>query len=125
MPRETSGLTVTEFTTGVDDDLDLRRIDAELLRRDLLGDGMDPLAHLGPAVPHLDLAVRTEVDHCPGNFLESVAEAAVLQSETHTDRLAGGAGGVVMRLDGIEGFARTTAPVIHDLAGTPTRRPVR
>ena len=65
-------------------------IDAELLDRDLRGDGVHALAHLGPAVPHLDGAVLLEAHDRARDLLEAVAEARVLQPEAEADRRARG-----------------------------------
>ena len=48
------GLAEAELARRVDDDVDARRVDAELLGGDLQGDGVHALAHLGPAVADLD-----------------------------------------------------------------------
>ena len=50
-------------------------LDAELLDRDLRGDRVHALAHLGPAVPHLDGAVGLEAHDRADDLEESVAEA--------------------------------------------------
>src|SRR5208283_3775780 len=53
-PAGTGRLAGPELASGVDDDSHPSRIDAELLDSDLEGDGVDSLAHLGPAMPNLD-----------------------------------------------------------------------
>ena len=54
------GLAEPEMPCGVDDDLDARRVDAELLGGHLQRHGVNALAHLGPPVAHLDRAVGPE-----------------------------------------------------------------
>ena len=58
---------------------------------DLQGDGVHALAHLGPAVAHLD-ACRRRAKRTTASAisLEPVAEPAVLQPEPEPDGLAGG-----------------------------------
>ena len=63
--------------------------------RDLQRDGVHALAHLGPAVAHLDRAVGCGSARRPGTSPEAVAEAGVLEPEPETDRLAVGACRVV------------------------------
>ena len=65
-------------------------LDAQLLDRHLQGDGVDALAHLGPAVADLDAAVLVEPDDGLGHLLEPVAEPRVLEAEPDADGLAGG-----------------------------------
>ena len=48
---------------------------------------------------HLDLAVRAETDDGPGDLLEAVAEAAVLEAEPQPDGAAGRDGAVVLGAD--------------------------
>ena len=72
----------------VDDHPDPLGVDAQLLDGDLEGDGVDALAHLGPAVAHLDGAVVLEAHDRLGDLLEAVAEARVLQAEADADGLA-------------------------------------
>ena len=88
MPRLPGGLAGAELAGGVDDDPDAVGVDAELLDRDLQGDGVHALAHLGPAVAHLDRAVGVEAHDGLGDLLEAVAEAGVLQAEPEADGLA-------------------------------------
>ena len=64
--------------------------------------GVDALAHLGPAVAHLDTAVVVEADDRLGDLDEAVAEPGVLQRQAQADGLACRSSGVVGRLDGIE-----------------------
>ena len=108
------GLAEAELAGGVDDHLDAVRVDAELLRRHLQRDGVHALAHLGPAVAHLDRRRRcVEAHDGPAHLAEAVAEAGVLEPEAEPDRLAGGARRVVVRLDRVEA----------DLGAAGTRRP--
>ena len=77
-------------------------IDAELLDRDLPSDRVHALAHLGPAVPHLDGAVGLEAHHRAGDLEEAVAEAGVLEPEADADRRPRRDCGVVRGLDRVE-----------------------
>ena len=79
-----------ELAGRVDDDVDAAGIDPELLDGDLLGDGVDALAHLRPAMAHLDAAVVTEAHDGLGDLLEPVAEPRVLQPQPEAERLAAG-----------------------------------
>ena len=115
----TGGLSEAELARRVDDDFDAIRIDAQLLCRDLQGDGVHTLAHLGPAVTYLDDAIAAESDDCAAQLAEPVPEPRVFQSQAETDRLACCASRVVVRLDRIETDLGATATVVHDLAGTP------
>ena len=90
------GLAGAELAGGVDDHVDAGRVDPELLDGDLLGDGVDALAHLGPAVAHLDPAVVAEAHDGLGDLLEPVAETRVLEPEPEAERLAAGDGVVVV-----------------------------
>ena len=67
----------------------------ELLDRDLRGDGVHALAHLGPAVPHLDGAVGLEAHDRAHDLEEAVAEARVLEPEPDADGAARGLRGLV------------------------------
>ena len=85
------GLAEAELARRVDDDVDARRVDAQLLGRDLQGDGVHALAHLGPAVADLDPVVGASgSDDGAGHLAEAVAEPGVLQPEPEPDGLAGG-----------------------------------
>ena len=120
VPRLPGGLAGAELAGGVDDDPDPGRVDAELLDRDLEGDGVHALAHLGPAVAHLDGAVVLEAHDGPGDLLEAVAEAGVLEAEAEPDGLARGAR--PRRSAGLTAsrqLAGAEAAVVHDLAGAP------
>ena len=113
------GLAEPEFARGVHVHTDPRRIDAEFLDGDLERHGVHALAHLGPAVAHLDDAVLAEVDDRLGDLLEAVPEAAVLQTEPQTHGLAGRDGFVVVRLHRVEAGFGSEAAVVHDLARAP------
>ena len=117
-PR-TGGLARAELARGVDDDAHTLRFDAELFDRDLRGDGVHALTHLGPAVPDLDRAVGLETHDRAHDLQEAVAEAGVLQAQTETDRASRRGRGLVRGLDRLEATLRAAAPVVHDLAGTP------
>ena len=52
------------------------------------GDGVDALAHLGPAVANLDVAVLGETDHRLHDLHQAVAEPGILEPEAQPDRLA-------------------------------------
>ena len=80
---------------------------------------MHALAHLGPAVPHLDLTVGAEVHDRICDFFEPVAEPGVLQAERNTHRLACGNGRFVRGTNRVETLACTETTVVHDLARTP------
>src|SRR6185369_5526044 len=73
------GLAGAELARGVDEDADALGIDLQLLDRDLAGDRVHALAHLGPAVTDLDRAVLLAPHDRAGDLLEAVAEARVLQ----------------------------------------------
>ena len=108
-----------ELARRVDRDADAPGIDAELFHRDLQRDGVDALAHLGPAVHHQHRAVVLEADQAAGDLLEAVAEARVLEPEPEPDGSPGGDGGVIGRLDLVEAALGTEAAVVHDLARSP------
>ena len=117
-------LAEAELAGRVDDDVDARRVDAELLGRHLQGDGVHALAHLRPAVADLDPARRVDSRNAhdgAGHLAEAVAEPGVLQPEAEPDRLAGGDGRVVGRLDRVEARLGAAGAVVHDLARTPHR----
>ena len=113
------GLPGAELAGGVDDDDDVVGVDAELLDGHLHGDGVHALAHLGPAVAHLDLAVGAEPHDGAGDLVEPVAETRVLQPEPDPDRLAVGHAAVVGVLDRVEALARAGAAVVHQLPRPP------
>ncbi len=83
--------------------------------------GVDPLAHLGPAVSDLDEVVAPEMHDCSGDLLEPVAKPGVLQPEAQTHREAGSPGLVVGGLHCVEAGSGSEAAVVHDLSGTPDR----
>ena len=99
MPRRPGGLAGAQFPGGVDDDLDPLGLDPEFLDRHLQGDGVNALAHLGPAMPDLDRAIGLEANHRLGPLLEAVAETRVLHPQTQPHGLALGPGLVVVRFD--------------------------
>ncbi len=87
---------------------------------------MDALAHLRPAVAHLDVAAggvgfAAEAHDRPGDLAESVAEPGVLQPEAEADGLAGGDRRVVRRLDRVEARLGPGGAVVHHLTGSPQR----
>src|SRR5690606_33670018 len=83
------GLAGAELAGGVDHHADAVGLDAQLLDRDLEGDGVHALAHLGPAVAHLDGAVVLEAHDRAADLDEAVAEAGVLEAEPEADGLPG------------------------------------
>src|SRR5262249_9234050 len=95
------------------------RIDAELGDRDLEGDRVHALAHLGPAMTDLDGSILNEADDGTNVLLEPVAEAAVLQPESQPDRPSGGDGGVIVGAHLVKAALGAEAPVVHHLAGSP------
>src|SRR5262249_87675 len=115
------GLAGTELASGVDDDAHAPGVDAELFDRHLLDDGMHALAHLGPAMTYFDGAVVVEAHDGPGHFLESVAQAGVLQPGPAADRLACRHRFLVWLLHGVEAHRGAETPVVHDLSWSPTR----
>ncbi len=119
------GLAEAELARGVDDDLDARRVDAQLGDGSLHRDRVHALAHLGEAVAHLDLA-----DRLTGTGLRKRTTAAhtsrrplprpeFFRPETHADGLARGECGVDVRLGTVEALLGATGTVVHDLAGAP------
>ena len=119
VPRRPGGLAGAELAGRVDDHPDALGLDAEFLDGDLQRDRVHALAHLGPAVAHLDRSVVAEVDDRLGDLLEPVAEPGVLEPETDTDRLAGGDRLVVGGLDRVEALTCAEAAVVHQLARAP------
>ncbi len=110
-PPAPRGLAETQLPSGVDQDPHDRRGDAELLDRHLQRHRMDALAHLGPAVAHLDGAVGLETHHRLGHLLEPVAQARVLEAEPQPDRLGRiGDRGLIGGPDRDPGTARPRAP---------------
>ena len=91
--------------------------------RDLQGDGVHALAHLGPAVAHLDGPVGRNRTHGLGDLLEAVAEPGVLQPEAEADGLARGDGGVVRRADARRGRPRRRAQPSSIICPGPHTRP--
>ena len=118
------GLPEPELSSGVDDDIDPLRGDAQLLRCDLQRHRVHALAHLGPSVADLDPSGLVfdgglESHDRPRQLAEPVAEAAVLESEPESDRVAVGPRCVIQRLHRVEAGLRTAATVVHDLTGPP------
>ena len=113
MPR------LPELACGVDDHAHAFGFDAQFLHRDLKRDGVHALAHLGPAVAHLDRAVGLEAHDRAHDLEQAVAEAGVLEPEADADGATRGLRGLVRGLQRIEAAPGTAAAVVHDLAGTP------
>ena len=88
---------------------------------DLQRDGVHALAHLGPAVAHLDRAVaRGSARPRRGDLAEPVAEAGVLQARGRGRRPCPRRGPRrTCGLHRVEARLGAAAAVVHDLAGAP------
>ena len=121
VPRDAGGLPEAELAGGVDDDVDARRVDAELLRRRPAG---RRCARPGPSrssrgAPRPGRRRRKRTTAL-GDLAEAVAEAGVLEPEPEPDRLA--RGDARRRTCGLIASRQASAPpaaVVHDLARPP------